>query len=1452
MSIIKKHYLKIFIISAIVLCGWASCYSKTSNLGNVINIFPSSFNGDWQNKEAAVNQDLDGVATLENFNNENSASPFVVNSPNAVDSSDVQPLTMIFKKLFSFFRPSSVVAEESNIPDSVLPIAENLIIVGENSTSTPANVSSTSPIIDEVVEAPPVLEETSPILNGEKTLELSNFDLGNQFANKILNNLQLRFSFAGKTTNIGQIQIDYFYQNSWQNAGKLNLESNQEISNATNGGYFLYALPAASDFQFLQDFKIRFIYLYPTDSGEPQDKIFIDSAWLELNYDIAPKIDISITGNKNFLANENPEFTLSGISEENILDKIKGLFGQDKVKTILIDPDHHEEKNRVTVNNNKIIVLKSEQNNFKPGLYKLFVQLNEQGQIVQKEIDFRWGVLAINSDQSIYMSNEKAYLQMAVLTDSGRTICNGHLRLEIQDPQLNTQTFTTEDDSIQYSDTCGPNNVTDYPDYFTYYSTKSSGEYKMKLVNLDNGYEINDTFEVKNSSAFKVERVGAIRINPFYSTYVMHLNLTAKSDFNGNIIEQVPEDFVITGQEGMDVEFNNGFKNIIWSKKIAANETINLFYEYQAPKISPQFYLLGPLKIYDRNNLVFSETRKWQIAADATNMLLFWAGSGGSCSGAGAPPSGWTLVSDGSFTATFPRGDETYGSNEGGSADHTHSATATSDKSNNSTTKSGGGGSYPDYNHTHSVTINSVNVSNSLPLYKDLCVIKLSAGGIPSGSTAIPQNTITIFDAAPPAGWSDYSSTFGTYFIRGNTTPGGSAGSNTHASGSPTGHLISGTLEAVGGFIKANQNGSLISTDTHTHTLSVYTTDTPNIEPLSQNVYLGQKTSSNGPLVTGMIVMFDGDPGLEWDIKSDGSDDFATKYIKVTGTYGNNSTGSTIHSHSQIITTSGTNTETTATGSGASGITSHSHSVTVTIQDGTNKNLPPYTDVVIGKYIGNALPAFTSDATCGGSYPCENPASYSSSPTNEGSTVTFYGTATDGNSDQWKLLVCKTDGTSGTDCDGGASDRWCVSVSAVNSGTQNSCAYTTQDSDGSSNIWYAYGCDATGCTATGNQGTGNSGSPFDTNHDPSFSLFSDNSPINPDGVVTFSTTASDSDTSSTVTLYVCKTNSFTAPATCNGGEWCHSSAGASNPSCQYDDSDNIFQDKNWDSYGYIVDDHGFVSSTGGAQGTNSTLVVNNVSPSITASSIALTDSDGSGNLIPKTEQAETSGFYVNFVVTDMNSCLNVSSGDEITSAIVNIYRGTAPSNPGPTSCDISGEYNANHCYPDAYASWNPSCVKVGTCGGSGDSTIEWRCTFPLQYHVDPTVADSQYPNDEWYAAVQATDDNSASSSLTEDDDGNEMDMFLSMDLNTSRIGYGTISPGGTSAGQTTTIEATGNVGIDEYLSGTTMTGTGTPIDIGQQKYHLTTQDFDWDSGGGVALSDTPTEAENNCPKTTIT
>jgi hypothetical protein len=482
-------------------------------------------------------------------------------------------------------------------------------------------------------------------------------------------------------------------------------------------------------------------------------------------------------------------------------------------------------------------------------------------------------------------------------------------------------------------------------------------------------------------------------------------------------------------------------------------------------------------------------------------------------------------------------------------------------------------------------------------------------------------------------------------------------------------------------------------------------------------------------------------------------------------------------------------------------------------------------------------------------------------PTNVGSDTTFTATATDANGEDYYLAICKensiTPATDGPPTCGGAGS-WCIS-SATTSGNQASCARTALVGDAESNIWYGFVCDKHAGEAGLCSSNSNAASPFKVNHRPSFTVYADDSPKDPNVTVTWTTTASDSDTdtsSDTVTLYVCKTNSFTAPSTCNGGEWCHSSASASDPTCN---TTTPRPDGDYDAFGYIVDNHGFEAS-GGSQGTNSTLTVSNVSPSITNTTIQLLDTDESGDLTLATAQGETESFKVKFTVTDNNSCQNLSSDDEIASALINVRM----SEVAQGDCDADGEDDANDCYANAQNDDPQGCSQdAGSCSGTSDTEVTWTCEFGLQYHADPTTGTPTPPKDgyNWTVAVQATDDDSADTGLVDDNDGNELGLFTSFSFTEASIAYGgPLAPEAESSDKTLTISATGNVGLDEEVSGDDMctdypTCSGGTIDVDQQKYDLdsgiawASMDGDGDDG---TLSDTAHEVEINCLKTTTT
>ncbi len=59
-------------------------------------------------------------------------------------------------------------------------------------------------------------------------------------------------------------------------------------------------------------------------------------------------------------------------------------------------------------------------------------------------------------------------------------------------------------------------------------------------------------------------------------------------------------------------------KVLKWKVSLKKGEKTTLSYAYKAPEVSPQFYLLGSVKIFNKDEqLVFDDVRKWQLAGDA-------------------------------------------------------------------------------------------------------------------------------------------------------------------------------------------------------------------------------------------------------------------------------------------------------------------------------------------------------------------------------------------------------------------------------------------------------------------------------------------------------------------------------------------------------------------------------------------------------------------------------------------------------------------------------------------------------------------------------------------------------------------------------------------------------------------------------------------------------------------
>lgn len=512
--------------------------------------------------------------------------------------------------------------------------------------------------------------------------------------------------------------------------------------------------------------------------------------------------------------------------------------------------------------------------------------------------------------------------------------------------------------------------------------------------------------------------------------------------------------------------------------------------------------------------------------------------------------------------------------------------------------------------------------------------------------------------------------------------------------------------------------------------------------------------------------------------------------------------------------------------------------------------------------------------------------SSTSTPTNSGDVITWTGIATDSNSAPYFMIVCAEDvspvaatatnisslGTAPPSCAPGVVE-WGVSASTT-SGQQATVSTTTTESAPFSERerWYAWVCDddpinarCNTATSTGNNATNSS--PFHVNSRPVFSDFYNSGPADPGAQVVFYSTSTDPDIiggEDEVQLIVCRDTDYN-PATnqCGaGGTWATTTTPLPFASSSATSTlGSPLRDQDYGAYGYLVDEHGH-EAIGALQGAIATITVNNVAPTVTGSLIEI---ENGGNITLIVEGGETPGFTLNFTTVDNNSCDAVGGGlgDEVVSYGVSLY----PSGVGSTTCEIGiGPYNVNNCYTTAYTPWNLVCVaSTTTCTGTDDPSMEWNCTFPLWFTADPTD-NGPRSGENWIAGVFAIDDDGASTTGSESDDPTQLGSLQGIALGSDSgfIPYPSLEPGSDSGSTnaTNSILATGNVGLDQNISGEDMCTTfwDTPglecqpsathtIPALLQEFASTTFTY----GDGLAMSSTSvTELESNIPKSTST
>jgi hypothetical protein len=445
---------------------------------------------------------------------------------------------------------------------------------------------------------------------------------------------------------------------------KLSEISASDFSNALNNGYLNYDAPFLNTTQDLKNLRIK---LEGISSGQSVTA-YLDSVWVEALSDQSDqssdetenarlnKFDYlfdNLSDKNEFSINEDAilkfqykkikKSLLSEIGDflhilnywEKVNMKIRLLDAKGKVADLPFSIDYQNDGSI----NIKFSKLKRQ---IRPGKYRIVFEVDDQTGEQPEKIEFNssfvWGVLAFNSNKSVYNDAETAFLQMATLDDEGDTICDAKLFLDITSPGGEKTTLSTEDGSIIKNPKCGPNNVIKNPDYFVFYQTGRTGIYKVHLAMEANGNrrELNDQFEVRKNAPFDIERIGPTRIYP-KADYEMKIKIRADRDYQGDITEIVPASFKIFNFQfsifnkirNSKFEIRNSGDEqilIVPDVSIKKGDQVEINYTMDAPDISPEFYLLGPLSIGS-----YQEKRQWQIASDAVKSraktVMFMAGT---------------------------------------------------------------------------------------------------------------------------------------------------------------------------------------------------------------------------------------------------------------------------------------------------------------------------------------------------------------------------------------------------------------------------------------------------------------------------------------------------------------------------------------------------------------------------------------------------------------------------------------------------------------------------------------------------------------------------------------------------------------------------------------------------------------------------------------------------------
>ncbi len=237
------------------------------------------------------------------------------------------------------------------------------------------------------------------------------------------------------------------------------------------------------------------------------------------------------------------------------------------------------------------------------------------GEDFTQKTTFAWGVMAINTDKTVYAPGETAHMQLGVVGPGGNTICGAAVQVTVTNPSGNVANVP-----FNASSSCRGDQYSDSPDYTGDYQTGAVGTYTMHVGVKGTTDTLSSTFKVASNVPFDVTRTGLTRLFPT-RVYKMDMTIKANQDFTGQVKEVLPSGGfkVLFPPPSATVTNDKDQVIITWDVSWKAGTTQDLAYSFYPPVQSPAFYEFLPATFTDHDGkLVFQEARGWQYVGDAT------------------------------------------------------------------------------------------------------------------------------------------------------------------------------------------------------------------------------------------------------------------------------------------------------------------------------------------------------------------------------------------------------------------------------------------------------------------------------------------------------------------------------------------------------------------------------------------------------------------------------------------------------------------------------------------------------------------------------------------------------------------------------------------------------------------------------------------------------------------